>query len=165
MEKELTYLDFESLFEGIKQCGNQSKQPFRTKMLRNGVDIKKELLEVYKGLEEPKGWEEYREKETKIIDVLSTGRDSKGNPTFGENTEEAERQMLKLRNENMALVEQFRKMNQDFRKNVLEKPAGIKLRYLAETELPKDLTLSQLMGISKLITFTDETKPTTKKKV
>lgn len=157
MEKELTYTDFEILFEGIKNCGNQTKQPFRTKMLRNSIDIKKELDSIYETLQKPEGWDDFGKKEGHIIDMYSIGTDHKGQPLFGENKEEAERKLIKLREENAVLIEKYKEIQKDFRTNVMNMPVTtVKLRFIAETELPKELTLSQLMGIDKLITFSPD---------
>jgi hypothetical protein len=155
MEKQIKNKDLQVILEGIYRCGNQSKQPFRRYMMHNAKVIKAELEGLFESEEKVPGWEQYEEARNAIVDVYAIGRHQNNEPIFGENETEAMRKFTELKIKYQDLLAKKREASKYFFDKVMELPIAIELFRVSETELPKELTLDQALGIELLINFTD----------
>lgn len=151
MEKgKLNYRQADTLLAGIYKCGKINGQPFRAKTLTNAQRIQPALSELYKTIEEPDDYKEFKKKEESIIETYSIQQE--GNKHFfGENESIATQELTNLKKEYVAALSRRREILKEFEEKVMTLEFPFPLEKLTKSELPKELTLEQSIGISSMI--------------
>lgn len=144
----------DALLKGIEACGNVTKQPFRSKCMYNARVIKAELDGLMASIAKPKGWDEYQTAQKAIIDKYAVNSNGNG-LDFGDNADAANKEFTALKIAMSPMLDEMRRISEDFEKNVMDCEIAdtLKLRFIEETELPRELTLKQCMAIDLLIRY------------